>query len=136
MITNCSSFSRYTVYNDIQPEGKYKRYNNDSLKITMLMYGGSDIAQSEKELKIIKPGYKGGNEKLFYLKNSIYREKPYEIVLSLSPKPIDFDRTYYTKTIICDNKHLVTLKIGTIDSADVKLYLENFKCIGKTQFVK
>ncbi|REC77940.1 hypothetical protein DRF60_09720 [Chryseobacterium elymi] len=134
VLVNCHSFSKYTISTNIKQEDTYIRYNNDSLKITMLMYGGYDIAQSEKELKLISPNDNGGKDKLFYLKNSIIKARTYQVVLSLSPKPIDYNKTYYSKTISCDGNHFVTLKLSDIDSSNVKLYLDNFKCIGKSNF--
>lgn len=133
-LINCHSFSKYTISNNIKQEGTYIRYSNDSLKITMLMYGGFDIAQSEKELKLISPNNNGGKEKLFYLKNSIVKTRTYQVILSLSPKPIDYNKSYYSKTINCDNNHFITLKLSDIDSSNVNLYLDNFKCIGKSNF--
>jgi hypothetical protein len=131
-----NKYSSLSKYNTFEREGDYYRFKNDSAKVTMLIFGGFDMAENKLAFDSIKKGlhqpfhkYKG--DKLFYLQNSTY--KTYDCALVIEnkdiPEQIKESKKFITKTIRCGNS-LLSFKISrTTFDETVQFYFKDFKCL-------
>ncbi|HFK5570057.1 hypothetical protein [Elizabethkingia meningoseptica] len=145
LLSSCTSYSRYSSYNTIPEKtefyagGNYYRYTNDSLKVTMLLYGAYVYAHDKKMYKKILKSKEFTDVVSFPSPNKLlyafttYHDKAMQfrafIDLSVGRKK-SYPKGYYTKTIQCDKKNKVTLTIvDKFDTKGVRFLLENFRCI-------
>ncbi|AZA79848.1 hypothetical protein EG347_21345 [Chryseobacterium sp. G0186] len=131
-----NKYSSLSKYNSFEREGDYYRFKNDSLNVTMLIFGGFDMAENKREFDSIKKGlhqpinkYKG--DKLFYLQNSTY--KTYDCALLVEnkelPEQLKESKKIIIKTIQCGN-FILSFKISkTTFDETVQFYFKDFKCL-------
>ncbi|KFF11513.1 hypothetical protein IW15_14965 [Chryseobacterium soli] len=130
-----NSYSSLSKYNSFEREGDYYRFRNDSLKVTMMIFGGFDLAQNKKEFDSIKyrlkkTVHKYNGKKLFYLQNSTY--KTYDCALIIKKKelpPIVETKKFYIRTIKCGNSALSFKISKTTFDETIQFYLNDFKCL-------
>ncbi|WP_407480823.1 hypothetical protein [Elizabethkingia meningoseptica] len=145
LLSSCTSYSRYSSDNTISEKtefyagGNYYRYTNDSLKVTMLLYGAYVYAQDKKMYKkILKSkeftdvvSFPSPNKLLYAFTTYHNKAMQFKAFIDLSVgRKRSYPKGYYTKTIKCDKKNKVTLTI--IDKFDIngaQFLMDNFKCI-------
>ncbi|HCD9235126.1 hypothetical protein CMU59_10990 [Elizabethkingia anophelis] len=153
---SCTSYSKYALYNSIPKEtvlyqgdqyfkyegsnfnGNYYKYTNDSLRMTMLIFGAYVHAHDKnKYKKILHSKELAGmlrfptHKKLLYAFTT-YHDNPMHfktfIDLSVGRKKT-YPKGYYTKTLQCDKKNDVTLTISDkISKNGAQFLMDNFKC--------
>ena len=156
-VYSCTSYSKYASYNSIPKEtvkyqgdknfkyegsnfnGNYYKYTNDSLRITMLIFGAYVYAHDRnKYRKILHSKELTGmvsfptHKKLLYAFTT-YHDSPMQfkafIDLSVGRKKT-YPKVYYTKTLQCNKKNDVTLTISDkISENGAQFLMDNFKCI-------
>lgn len=156
-VYSCTSYSKYAFYNSIPKEtvlyqgdqyfkyegsnfnGNYYKYTNDSLRMTMLIFGAYVHAHDKnKYKKILHSKEVTGvvcfptHKKLLYAFTT-YHDNPMHfktfIDLSVGRKKT-YPKGYYTKTLQCDKKNDVTLTISDkISKNGAQFLMDNFKCI-------
>ncbi|WP_337085703.1 hypothetical protein [Elizabethkingia anophelis] len=153
---SCTSYSKYALYNSIPKEtvlyqgdqyfkyegsnfnDNYYKYTNDSLRMTMLIFGAYVHAHDKnKYKKILHSKELAGmvrfptHKKLLYAFTT-YHDNPMHfktfIDLSVGRKKT-YPKGYYTKTLQCDKKNDVTLTISDkISKNGAQFLMDNFKC--------
>ena len=153
---SCTSYSKYALYNSIPKEtvlyqgdqyfkyegsnfnGNYYKYTNDSLRMTMLIFGAYVHAQDKnKYKKILHSKELAGmvrfptHKKLLYAFTT-YHDNPmhFKTFIDLSVvRKKTYPKGYYTKTLQCDKKNDVTLTISDkISKNGAQFLMDNFKC--------
>nr|WP_199162243.1 hypothetical protein [Elizabethkingia sp. ASV34] len=156
-IYSCTSYSQYALYNSIPKEtvlyqgdqyfkyegsnfnGNYYKYTNDSLRMTMLIFGAYVHANDKnKYKKILHSKELTGIVRFPTHKKILYAFTTYHdnsmqfmafIDLSVGRKKT-YPKGYYTKTLQCDKKNNVTLTISDkISENGAQFLMDNFKCI-------
>jgi len=153
---SCTSYSKYASYNSIPKEtviyqgdksfkyegsnfnGNYYKYTNDSLQITMLIFGAYAYAHDKNRYKKILHSKEltgmvrfPTHTKLLYAFTT-YHDNPMQfkafIDLSVGRKKT-YPKGYYTKTLLCDKKNNVTLTISDkLSKNGARFLMDNFKC--------
>ncbi|MCT3919203.1 hypothetical protein HZP98_05925 [Elizabethkingia anophelis] len=156
-VYSCTSYSKYALYNSIPKEtvlyqsdqyfkyegsnfnGNYYKYTNDSLRMTMLIFGAYVHAHDKnKYKKILQSKEVTGvvgfptSKKLLYAFTT-YHDNPMQFMafidLSVGRKKT-YQKGYYTKTLQCDRKNDVTLTISDkMNKNGAQFLMDNFKCI-------
>ncbi|OPC54060.1 hypothetical protein [Elizabethkingia bruuniana] len=156
-VYSCTSYSEYALYNSIPKKtvlyqgdqyfkyegsnfnGNYYKYTNDSLRMTMLIFGAYVHAHDKnKYKKILQSKELAGmvgfptSKKLLYAFTT-YHDNPMQfktfIDLSVGRKKT-YPKGYYTKTLQCDRKNDVTLTISDkMNKNGAQFLMDNFKCI-------
>ncbi|BBQ08963.1 hypothetical protein [Elizabethkingia anophelis] len=155
-VYSCTSYSKYAFYNSIPKEtvlyqgdqyfkyegsnfnGNYYKYTNDSLRMTMLIFGAYVHAHDKnKYKKILHSKEVTGvvsfhtSKKLLYAFTT-YHDNPMQFMafidLSVGRKKT-YPKGYYKKTLQCDKKNDVTLTISDkISKNGAQFLMDNFKC--------
>lgn len=131
-----NKYSHLSKYNSFEREGDYYRFKNDSLHVTMLIFGGFEMAENKKEFDSLKkvlhqPIHKYKGDKLFYLQNSTY--KTYDCALVVENKKLSEQtkesKQFITKTIQCGNSALSFKISRTTFDETIQFYFKDFKCL-------
>ncbi|MDE5466797.1 hypothetical protein KRE47_03285 [Elizabethkingia meningoseptica] len=157
LLLSCTSYSKYASYNSIPEKteayrgdqyfkyegsrfnGNYYRYTNDSLKVTMLLFGAYINAHDKKMYKkILKSkeftdvvSFPSHNKLLYAFTTYHNKAMQFKAFIDLSVgRKRSYPKGYYTKTIECDKKNKVTLTIiDKFDTNGALFLMDNFKCI-------
>ncbi|MDV3558169.1 hypothetical protein CMU69_01285 [Elizabethkingia anophelis] len=156
-VYSCTSYSKYAFYNSIPKEivlyqgdqyfkyegsnfnGKYYKYTNDSLRMTMLIFGAYVHAHDKNKYKKILhskevTGVVGftTSKKLLYAFTTYHdNSMQFKTFIDLSVgRKKTYPKGYYTKTLQCDRKNDVTLTISDkMNKNGAQFLMDNFKCI-------
>ncbi|WP_312074994.1 hypothetical protein [Chryseobacterium sp.] len=141
LATSCTTFSPSAQSNSLDEyemykEGKYVKYTNSELGISMLQYGAFRYAQNKKQYKKLVKGtkvYRGRNKVLYANQTNMYQFDVIDYFFDLSiGEKNSYPKGYFSKTILCNGKDKVTLVVSKLKmdkKSNADFLIEHFKCI-------